>query len=90
MKAFSCPVSNTTTYTLFSPPFFQISISSSAIEEMALLLLKANLFSFGCAGSSLPKGYSLLWRVGAVVHCSAWASHCSVWASHCSGFCCCQ
>ena len=53
VKSFSCPLSNTTTYTLFSPPFVQLPVSSSAIEEMSLILFKANLFSFGCAGSPL-------------------------------------
>ena len=56
MKSFCCPLSNTTTSTPFSPPFFQLPVSSSATEEMSLILFEANLFSFGCAGSSLLWG----------------------------------
>ena len=39
---------------------------------------------FGCVGSSLLcTGFLQLWRAGATLHCSAWASHCS-------GFSCCR
>ena len=35
------------------------------------------LFIFGCVGSSLLRtGFLQLWRVGATLHCGAWASHC--------------
>ena len=41
------------------------------------------LFIFGCVGSSsLCVGFLWLWRAGATLHCS-------VWASHCGGFSCC-
>ena len=41
------------------------------------------LFIFGCIGSSLLlMGFLQLWRAGATLHCSEWASHCS-------GFSCC-
>ena len=41
------------------------------------------LFIFGCIGSLLLRaGFLQLWRVGATLHCGAWASHCG-------GFSCC-
>ena len=41
------------------------------------------LFIFGCIGFLLLRmGFLQLWRLGATLHCSAWASHCG-------GFSCC-
>ena len=49
-----------------------------------LLMLMPYLFIFGCTGSLLLHvGFLYLWRAGATLCCSAWASHCG-------GFSCCR
>ena len=67
-----------------SVSFFQISDFTLFffLKEIGVYFF-IYLFIFGCVGSSLLRaGFLQLWRAGATLRCSAWASHCG-------GFSCC-
>ena len=63
--------------------YFQLFFKSETILKYFLSInyLFLFFFLFGCIGSSLlHAGFLQLWRAGATLHCSVWASHCGVQA----------